>query len=60
MKRKKILKKGQKVQQEFGGPTMLVTRIEPDLIENIITEWQDELGNLLTGKFMETQLKVIE
>lgn len=54
------LKKGHKVQQEFGGPIMLVTGFEPDLIENVITEWEDELGNKLTGKFMEIQLKVIQ
>lgn len=54
------LKKGQKVQQEFGGPTMIVTGFEPDLIENIITEWEDELGNKFTGKFMEIQLIAIQ
>ena len=55
-----MLQKGQKVQQEFGGPIMVVIGNEPELIENIITEWEDYLGNVLTGKFMEAQLHLVE
>lgn len=55
-----MLQKGQKVQQEFGGPIMVVIGNEPELIENIITEWEDDLGNVLTGKFMEAQLHLVE
>lgn len=56
---KAIFNKGQKVQQEFGGPIMVVIGFEPELIENVITEWQDDLGNVLTGKFMEDQLETV-
>ena len=55
-----MLDKGQKVQQEFGGPIMVVIGYEPELIENVITEWEDDLGNVLTGKFMEAQLQSID
>lgn len=48
--------KGQKVLQEFGNQIMTVIGFEPDLIENIITQWEDEEGNIVTGKFMESQL----
>ena len=50
---------GQQVQQTFGGPIMTVLDLEPELIENVITQWTDELGNVLTGKFMGTQLQII-
>jgi len=51
-----MLNKGEKVKQEFGGPVMVVVGFEPEFIENVITEWQDEQGNVMTGKFMESQL----
>jgi hypothetical protein len=51
-----MFQKGQKVKQEFGGPVMVVVGFEPDFIENIITEWEDDDGNIITGKFMEAQL----
>nr|WP_294932879.1 hypothetical protein [uncultured Flavobacterium sp.] len=49
-------KKGQDVQQEFGGPVMKVIGFEPELIENVITQWEDEEGTIITGKFMESVL----
>jgi hypothetical protein len=55
-----FLKIGQKVKQEFGSQIMEVTGFEPDLIENVITQWEDETGNIITGKFMQDQLKHIE
>ncbi|MEO8236464.1 MAG: hypothetical protein ABI576_00050 [Flavobacterium sp.] len=55
-----MLKKGQKVQQEFGNQIMEVIGFEPDLIENIITQWEDEEGNIVKGKFMESQLHPAE
>lgn len=55
-----MLHKGNKVQQDFGGPIMKVIGFEPELIENVITEWEDEEGNVITGKFMEDQLQVVE
>lgn len=49
-------KKGQIVRQEFGGPIMKVIGFEPELIENIITQWEDELGTVITGKFADSVL----
>lgn len=49
-------KKGQDVKQEFGGPVMKVIGFEPELIENVITQWEDEEGTIITGKFMESVL----
>jgi len=49
-------KKGQDVKQEFGGPVMKVIGFEPELIENIITQWEDEEGTIITGKFMDSVL----
>ncbi|WP_281233794.1 hypothetical protein [Flavobacterium gelatinilyticum] len=51
-----MFKKGEKVQQEFGGQVMKVIGFEPDLIENVVTEWEDEAGTIVKGKFMESQL----
>ncbi|MBP1221777.1 hypothetical protein [Flavobacterium sp. 1355] len=48
--------KGQNVQQEFGGQIMKVIGFEPDLIENVITQWEDQEGTIVTAKFMESQL----
>lgn len=48
--------KGQNVQQEFGTQIMTIIGFEPDLIENVITQWEDEQGTIVTGKFPESQL----
>lgn len=50
------LKRGQEVRQEFGGPVMKVIGFEPELIENVITQWEDEQGNIITAKFMDSLL----
>lgn len=55
-----MFKKGQKVQQEFGNQVMEVIGFEPELIENVITQWEDEEGTIVTGKFMESQLSPAE
>ncbi|WP_134151503.1 hypothetical protein [Flavobacterium sp. 270] len=60
LKLKKMFAKGQNVQQEFGNQIMKVIGFEPDLIENVITEWEAEDGTIVTGKFMESQLQVVE
>ncbi|WP_290848368.1 hypothetical protein [Flavobacterium sp.] len=54
-----MLKKGQKVKQEFGTQTMEVIGFEPDLIENVITQWEDDQGTIVTAKFMESQLEIV-
>ena len=35
---------------------MKVIGFDPELIENIITQWEDEQGTIITGKFMESVL----
>lgn len=55
-----MFKKGQKVQQEFGNQIMEVIGFEPELIENVITQWEDDEGTIVTGKFMESQLLLAE
>ena len=52
--------KGQNVQQEFGNQVTTVIGFEPDLIENVITQWEDEEGTIVTGKFMESQLQLVD
>ena len=51
-----MFKIGQHVQQEFGIQVMKIIAFEPELIENVITQWEDEEGTIVTGKFMESQL----
>lgn len=48
---------GQKVQQEFGTQIMEVIGFDTELIENVITQWEDDTGNVITAKFMESQLE---
>ena len=55
-----MLKKGQNVQQEFGNQVMEIIGFEPELIENVLTQWEDEQGTIVTGKFMESQLLPID
>lgn len=54
-----MLKIGQQVKQEFGNQVMEVIGFEPEFVENIITQWEDETG-VLTAKFMETQLEAVD
>ena len=49
-------KKNQEVRQEFGGPVMKVIGFEPELIENVITQWEDDNGTVITAKFMDSLL----
>ena len=51
-----MFKKGQNVRQEFGSQVMKIIDFEPELIENVITQWEDTEGTIVTGKFMESQL----
>lgn len=55
-----MLKIGQKVKEEFGSMVMEVIGFEPELIENVITQWEDEMGTVITGKYMENQLVVVK
>lgn len=55
-----MFKIGQKVQQEFGIQIMVIIGFEPELIENVITQWKDDLGTVITGKFSESQLRLSE
>ncbi|MES2573784.1 MAG: hypothetical protein V4572_02470 [Bacteroidota bacterium] len=49
---------GDIVEQEFNTKLMKVVGFEPELVENVITEWIDETGNSILGKFMESELKI--
>lgn len=51
---------GQKVRQEFGVVVMEIVDFEPDLVENVIVRWEDPEGNIITGKFAESQLELAE
>ena len=51
-----MFSKGQNVRQEFGNQIMKVIDFQPELIENVITQWEDELGTIFTGKFTESDL----
>lgn len=54
-----MFKLGQIVQQEEGETVMQVIDLEKEDGKNVITQWQDELGNTLIGKFAEEDLTVI-
>lgn len=51
---------GDMVEQEFSLKIMKVIGFEPELIENVITEWEDEMGNTIVGKFIESELKLVK
>ncbi|MCG9792814.1 hypothetical protein [Flavobacterium algicola] len=55
-----MFKLGQNVQQESGDQIMEVIDLEPGVIKNVITEWKDELGNTMIGKFSELQLTDVD
>ena len=52
--------KGQYVRQDFGGPIMTVVGFDQELIENVITQWEDDQATIITGKFMESILVLAE
>jgi len=54
-----MFKKGQKVREAFGAQVMEVVGYEAELIENVVTQWQDPQGNIITAKFMESQLVTV-
>jgi hypothetical protein len=55
-----MLKIGQKVQQQSGFQVMEIIGFEPEFVENVITQWEDGAGNILTAKFMESQLEAVD
>ena len=55
-----MLKIGQKVHKGFGTQVMEVIGFEPELIENVLTRWEDAEGNTITAKFMEAELEPVE
>lgn len=55
-----MFKIGQNVRQEFGVQIMKIVDFEDKLIENVITQWVDDLGNTMVGKFSASQLKIVE
>lgn len=55
-----MLKIGQKVHKGFGTQIMEVVGFEPELIENVLTQWEDTEGNIITAKFMEAELELAD
>lgn len=55
-----MLKIVQRVKQEFGNQVMEVIGFEPEFVENVITQWEDETGTVITAKFMEAQLEPVD
>jgi len=55
-----MYKIGQRVRQEFGSQIMEVIDFESELIENVITQWENKEGTIITGKFMDSQLVQVE
>lgn len=51
---------GDIVEQEFNLKLMKVIGFEPELVENVITEWEDEMGNITIGKFIESELNLVK
>ncbi|MEZ7498638.1 hypothetical protein QO200_07790 [Flavobacterium sp. Arc3] len=51
-----MFKVRQNVGQEFGFQIMEIIDFELGLVENVIMQWEDDLGNRLIGKFSESQL----
>lgn len=51
---------GDTVEQEFNLKIMKVIGFEPELVENVITEWEDEAGNITVGKFIGSELKLVK
>ena len=41
---------GQSAQQEFGMQVIKIIAFEPELIENVITQWEDEERKKCNGK----------
>lgn len=54
-----MFKKGQIVKQEFGTQEMKIVDFDNDLVENVVTEWEDGAGNRITAKFMEDHLQLV-
>ena len=54
------MKVGDKVKSEFAAQEMTVIGFEPEFVENVITQYEDEIGNLITAKFAETELQIVE
>jgi len=51
---------GDTVEQEFNLKIMKVIGFEPELVENVITEWEDEMGTIIVGKFIESELTLVK
>ena len=54
------MKVGDKVKSEFAAQEMTVIGFEPEFVENVITQYEDETGNLITAKFAEIELKPVD
>lgn len=59
-KHKDALQIGDIVEQEFNQQLMKVIGFQPELVENVITQWEDEMGNIIVGKFIASELKIVK
>lgn len=53
LKKRIEYKVGQKVKLQLRDQVMEIIGFEPEFIENVITQWENEDGSIATGKFME-------
>jgi hypothetical protein len=51
-----MFKIGQKVKRKLSLQVMEVIELEPQFIENEITQWEHKDGSIKTGKFIENSL----
>jgi len=54
-----MFKIGQKVKRKLSLQVMEVIELEPQFIENVITQWEDKDGTIQTGKFIEDSLELV-
>lgn len=50
---------GQKVKRKLNPQVMMVINLEPQFVENVITQWKDADGSIKTGKFIESSLELV-
>ncbi|KVV15520.1 hypothetical protein AP058_00804 [Flavobacterium sp. TAB 87] len=60
LKKRIDYKVGQKVKLQLRDQVMEIIGFEPEFIENVITQWENEDGAIATGKFMELELEPVK
>jgi hypothetical protein len=54
-----MFKIGQKVKRKLSLQVMEVIDLQPQFVENVITQWEDANGSIKTGKFIEHSLELV-